>query len=443
MRDFKKDHINSAFLKNAFILPIALAAALTACQEFEPVFTFGYDDAENYGTSLGGNVVEAGSIVPNTTIAQLAAMYKNGSPMEITEDIIISGRVSTTDQPGNFYKSLYIQDESGAIELKLGKNSLHNEYKPGTLVYVKCGPAMDPQTGQKTLKGLYLGSYGYKSGSYGGNGMVQLGCADPSGRYETSYMELSHIINAHVFRGLPTDIKPVEPAVISESDLPSSTATPARCPYLGKLVTVKGLKYGNETFTLLYINGNESNKNSKNRVFLSDKTWGIDSWAMSKTNFLARLRSGDWDEAMIGNSGDTGYGTVGSTKLSYIQEADPVYLENLARSADYVAQVYKTVYGKPMPATADWKSEGEKLKDKWCRYCLVNNANGYSVSQYFKMGSKEIQLRTSGYSKFCDARIPQSVLDGSATVDITGILTLYQGSIQMVVNSLDDIKINE
>lgn len=65
------------------------------------------------------------------------------------------------------------------------------------------------------------------------------------------------------------------------------------------------------------------------------------------------------------------------------------------------------------------------------------------MSQYFKMGSREIQLRTSGYSKFGDSEIPESVLSGKATVDITGILTLYQGSLQLVVNSLDDIVVND
>ena len=66
----------------------------------------------------------------------------------------------------------------------------------------------------------------------------------------------------------------------------------------------------------------------------------------------------------------------------------------------------------------------------------------YSVSQYFKMGNTEIALRTSGYSKFGDQEIPQAVLDGTATVDITGVLTMYQGTIQLVVNSLDDIVVN-
>lgn len=66
----------------------------------------------------------------------------------------------------------------------------------------------------------------------------------------------------------------------------------------------------------------------------------------------------------------------------------------------------------------------------------------YSVSQYFKMGSKEIQIRTSGYSKFSDTEIDPQVLSGSKTIDATGILTLYQGSLQLVLIDLDCVKVN-
>lgn len=431
-------------MKNRITAIFASALLFASCEEFEPVVTFRYDNPQNYEQTDGDNVVAVGEIVPNTTIAALAATYKNGKPAEIKDNIIIAGRVTTTDKPGNFYKSLYIQDETGAIELKIGKNSLHNDYKEGQMVYVKCGPG-------ESSKGLFLGSYGFKSGSYGGNGMAQLGCEDPTGEYETSYIMLDYILKDHIFRGPADDIKKVEPEVISESQLPSSTATLATCPYIGKLVTLKGLKYDKQAFALLYINGNESNKNSKNRVFLSDKMWGIDSWAMSKVNFLSHLRSGEWDDADVGNANDYNYGTVGAAKLDYVKETDPGFYENLVTLKDesYAHSVYKTVYGKdfdPATAPAEMVSEGrikpEALAQKWVRYCLVKNANGYSVSQYFKMGSHEIQLRTSGFSKFSDSKIPQEVIDGTKTIDVTGILSLYQGNVQFVVNSIDDIKVN-
>ena len=54
-------------------------------------------------------------------------------------------------------------------------------------------------------------------------------------------------------------------------------------------------------------------------------------------------------------------------------------------------------------------------------------------------GGTCIQVRTSGFSKFADTEIPAEVLSGKWKVSVTGVLTLYQGKIQMVVNNIDDI----
>ena len=67
----------------------------------------------------------------------------------------------------------------------------------------------------------------------------------------------------------------------------------------------------------------------------------------------------------------------------------------------------------------------------------------YAVSQYFTMGEKEIQIRTSGYCKFSDVELDPAVRDGSATIDVTGVLTMYQGSVQFVINNISDIIVNK
>lgn len=359
------------------VLSVCLAAAMAvavSCEEFQPVFTGRYDDPEP---------VQTVEMTPTYTIAELAAEYTPGQPFVVGqdklsgEDVIIAGRVSTTDQPGNFYKSFYIQDETGGIEIKMGKNGLYNDYKPGQLVYVNC-------------KDLSVGMYGYKTGSYGGNGMVQIGYADPTGEYETSYLESQLLIDTHIFRGEYEPGNEVEPLEITVDDLPEASATLEDCPYLGRLVTLRGLEYANETFTLVYIDSNKNKKESSNRVFLSDKTWGITTWAMSETKYLEYLNSGEWDSCKVGNANDYNYGTV----------------------ADHKAQ-------------------------------LIKNASPYSVSQYFKLGEKEIQIRTSGYCKFADTEIDPDVLAGKKTIDVTGILTLYQGSIQFVLLDIDGVKVND
>ena len=260
---------------------------------------------------------------------------------------------------------------------------------------------------------LTLGMYGYKSGNYGGMGMAQLGFSDPSGSYETSYMEIPLLIDAHVLRGNPSELHPVTPAVItSASQLPNpKTATQATSKLIGSMVTLKGLTYANEVFCLLYLDSNQDKKSYTNRVFLSssnsgDPTCGITTWAMSKEKMTEYLYSGIWDECKVGSGNTNAEDEEGNTLT-----------------------------------VGSYRGENG-LYD-----ASINGFNGiertaYSVSQYFKLGSTDIQIRTSGFCKFCDVEIDPDVLSGKATIDVTGVLTLYQGSFQLVVNNIDDITVN-
>ncbi len=347
---------------------------LNSCDEFTPVFTGNYPEPESWETQ---------ELVVTHTIGELAAMYKVEQPFEITDDIVIAGKVVTSDQSGNFYRSLYIQDETGGIELKLGKTGLYNEYKLGQTLYVKC-------------KGLWLGMYGYNYDK--GYGMVQLGMDDPTDEYETSYMEVQYLIDQHVFRGELGD--PVEPEVLAESDLPGTTDTQNSNHNIGAYVTLQNLRYTGEIFTLLYVNSTTMDtKESANRVFLSTddgedpKNYGIITWAMSEQNVKEHLVAGDWDDCSIGNGSD----------------------------AD------NNVYG----TVADHKEE------------MLRYATPANVSQYFMMGNTEIQVRTSGYSRFADLVIPEEVRNGDKTINVTGILTMYQGAIQFVLLDQNGIVVNE
>ena len=382
-------------MKKSLIITAALLA-LASCglkEEFQPVFTGKYPapEPERYWSDE-----DFGRI---TSIADLVSGYTIGQP-KVLGSTVIKGTVSTTDRPGNFYKSFYIQDETGGIEIKVGKNGLYNDYLLGQTVYVDC-------------EDLTLGMYGYKSGNYGGMGMAQLGFSDPSGSYETSYMEIPLLIDAHVLRGNPSELHPVTPAVItSASQLPDpKTATQATNKLIGSMVTLKGLTYGNEVFCLLYLDSNQDKKSYTNRVFLSssnssDPTCGITTWAMSKEKMTEYLYSGIWDECKVG-SGNT-----------YAEDEEGNTL-----------------------TVGSYRGENG-LYD-----ASINGFNGiertaYSVSQYFKLGSTDIQIRTSGFCKFCDVEIDPDVLSGRVTIDVTGVLTLYQGSFQLVVNNIDDITVN-
>ena len=339
------------------------AAALTllaSCDEWEPVFTGDYGKADVY---------KPVTLTPNKTIMELKSLYKN-APVKIEDGIIIGGQVISEDRSGNIYKSIYIQDATGAIEVKIGKNSLYNDYKLGQWVYVKCS-------------GLTLGAY---------NGMIQLGYEDASGEYETSYLDVQYIIDTHIFRGeLDT---PLDPKKVAESDL-------LKEENLGCYVEIDGLKYGSvknpkgEIFCLIYVDSSKDKKSDSNRIFLSstgkdykpvkDPSWGIKTWAMSKQGFISYLKSGVLDEGMLNDN------------------------------------------SKP-------------ISDPELKSTLIKNADAYAVSQYFRMGSTDVQVRTSGYAKFADTQIDKKILDGAA-VNMKGIITVYKNAVQFTLIDLNGVEI--
>lgn len=373
-------------MKRLFSILAAAVAILVSCDEWEPVYTFEYDEPESFVPVTLDQMKQMGRQI---SIAELVARYVPGKgPVAVEDDVFIAGKVSSSDKSGNIYKSFYIQDGTGGVEIKAGRSSLYSDYHEGQTIYV-------------LLKGLVVGMYGYKSGNYGGNGMVQVGMEDPTGEYETSYIEVPSLIDKFIFKGeLGT---PVTPARISISDLPSSNATNATCRYLGELVHIDGLVYANKVFTLLYLDSNDNKKESSNRIFVADAQWGVDTWAMSKNLMSKYLEAGTWDAIKIGNSGDQKYGTVGDHKNAL-------------------------------------DVRGNLMNGK--HYGDIERQAG-TVSQYFNVmeatgSAKEVAIRSSGYGRFGDYKIPADIINGKP-LSVTGILSLYQGDIQITVNSYEDL----
>lgn len=367
------------------LFTLAALAALVSCQslkeEWQPVFTFGDNEPAEF-------VPYTESTLPNfsgtfTTIKDLKAMYKN-KPLELSGNTWIKGQVISSDVTGNVYRELYIQDETGGIDVKIGKSSLYSEFTLGQWVYVYCD-------------NLTLGAY---------NGMPQLGLAadeTSTNEYETSYIDVQAIINQHVFRGAQDT--PLTPVVVTEADIKAAITAGFTGELWGKLVTIQDMSYGNEIFALFYPNSNLPHKsgNPENRVFLSDKgTWGITTWSCSKAGYINYLQSGVWDAAEVG-SGATRYGAIATTT---------------PRSAGLT--------GNTLQSFSPY--EDTPYKDIMIKFATANY-----VSHYFKVGSTDVQVRTSGYAKFADVELDEGLRDGSKKADITGILTIYSGSAQFTL----------
>ncbi|MBR6055489.1 MAG: hypothetical protein IKP46_09180 [Bacteroidales bacterium] len=395
-------------MKKSIIILAALAAAVS-CQslkeEFQPVFSNPGDSGEPYKVWTDQEVLDAFGVAKFTTVSEIKALYRNhGTPVEIKKDYVLRGEITTSDENGNVYREIYIQDQTGGLDLKLGRSSSYDDYKVGQILYVYCN-------------GLTIGEYGYKSGKWGGSGLLQLGILGDEWReymlgyqkevpeYETAYIDLPAIIDSHIFRGavLPEEqrIKPmVNPAA---DDLTKDSM-------VGRLVTLTGVTYGNsvggtEIFCLFYPNPNlnHTKNESWNRVFLSspttkvdgeDYTFGIKTWALTKDRFGAMAKSGVWDDVEIGD----GSGTIGT------------------------AMTTEANFGYVIP----YKQE------------IIAHPQAQSVSHYFMYGDKEVQVRTSGYSRFADVELPADVRSGARAISMTGILTRYQGSAQFTLLSVPE-----
>ena len=78
----------------------------------------------------------------NMTIDELLSYHTVGSVdsySEIPEGTIITGVVTSSDQEGNCYKYLTIQDETGAIMIKVDDSHLYPKYSIGQRIFVECG----------------------------------------------------------------------------------------------------------------------------------------------------------------------------------------------------------------------------------------------------------------------------------------------------------------
>ena len=243
--------------------------------------------------------------------------------------------------------------------------------------------------------GLTLGAY---------NGMPQLGL-DPDeynpDNYESSYIDVQAIIDQHVFKGPYAE--PVKPVEATEADIKAALSKGFTGELWGKLVTVSGLQYENLIFALVYPNPNMAHKsaNPENRVFMSDSgTWGINTWALSKTRYINHLQKGDFDAAEVG-SGNTKYGPITGRPRDYFGEGR--VLDSFGPDADLT------------------------FKEIMIKYATANY-----VSHYFKMGGTEVQVRTSGFSKFADEQLAPAIISGSP-VQMTGILSIYSGKAQLAL----------
>ncbi len=178
------------------------------------------------------------NVVANTSIQGLKTYHTIPQQIDvITQDVIISGIVVANDESGNFYKQLFIQDTTGAMQIMLDASSLYTSYPVGRRVYVKC-------------KGLALSDY---------YGNMQLGIRAVVGGVASVQAIPAGLISQYVVGGSLNN--PVEPIPVNIADL--GTALNDR--YINALVKLSGYEFVAADTSKIY-SDTSSYKSTQNRL---------------------------------------------------------------------------------------------------------------------------------------------------------------------------------
>jgi hypothetical protein len=145
----------------------------------------------------------------DVTLGELREYYA-GATLTISDDIVVSGRVVSSDVAGNFYNTFFIEDGTGAVEIMAGMPDLDAIYRPGQRIVVRA-------------RGLAVGW---------GSGAMQMGLPPEAGSgFQTGYFYHPVVISRYISRG--RDVEEVAPLALEVDDL--STEMCGRLVSIGDL----------------------------------------------------------------------------------------------------------------------------------------------------------------------------------------------------------------
>lgn len=136
--------------------------------------------------------IEEPNVDVNTNIASVKAMYVSGNPVKIeTGDgasipMFLEAYVISSDESGNIYKQLFIQDSpenpTAGVSISTNANYLYTKFEPGRKIYFR-------------VDGLYIGKYaGLPTiGTQEGDEVGRLGIADFEARIFRS-LEIAQLV---------------------------------------------------------------------------------------------------------------------------------------------------------------------------------------------------------------------------------------------------------
>lgn len=322
-------------------------------------------------------VIPEATMQPTSTIGELKELYWQDDRNYCSDivslsdgrDLIVKGRVVSSDSTGNIFKNVVIQDNSGAITIAINEYDLYKKYQYGQEVVVNC-------------TGLQIGGY---------NGLLQIGSqGEYNGNPSMTFMTGDDFAAHAEADGLPAPSK-ITPAIFTIDELTQALSDPAKKrEYMSRLVTVEnvsfetpGQKFAPTASTDRYVkdaNGNKLNLRCSSYATFKDEVipsgsgsvTGIlsfygSAWQMQLNNLNGLVGFTPYDPSLDPPSEAKGTGTVDDPYN--VAKALEVCVENgensdkMVYTAGYVISgSIDTSYGNATWEIADSKEGSTTLK---------------------------------------------------------------------------------
>ncbi len=334
-------------------------------------------------------VEEFPSITPNSTISRIKALHTIGNtPTLITDSLVIEGIVVSSDEAGNFFKQLIIQDDSAGIELRIELSNLYTDYPVGRKVWVKC-------------KDLYVGDY---------EGNHQLTINDAGDRIPEGMLSKFLI-------GGPKD-QPVTPKSVSILDVKNTTI------YRNMLVELDNVQFASADSGQTYADA--VNSSSLNRSIQDCNGNAIILRSSGYATFASDLTPG-------GNGKAVGIHTnFGTDAQLYIRDTDDLGTLNGNRCTISVGgnlisiSTLRAAFGGSVPTNS-----------KINAYVISDRTTGNIVSQNMVVmdASAGITVRFTSAHTFNEGDQIEIPLDGATLGEFSGLMQLEgipSGSVTVV-----------
>lgn len=379
----------------------------------------------------------------NITINELKEKYKEvlqGDAKQIDFDFILKARIISSDDEGNVYKQMYVQDATSGLNIQIDQSNISKVYPLGQEVYLQ-------------IKGLYMGSY---------NGVMQLAAAplDPEKPNNTSRISFEKFKTLAFKDKWPAPDK-VTPTVTSISDLKDEMVC--------TLITLKDVSFvgGGE---LSYAEVGNDAPNASDRTLKDKKGSSITVRTSKYATFAADVLPSGTGEvtAILGKFRDTWQLTINSVKdvksfdgeepsnpnpepepgeeanttiadfiakYSGATESDPIHIDEdikiggIVTSDNNPGNIFSKFYIQDKTGAITIVADNNVINDKLkAGFEVVINARGLDAVVYAK-------VLEVGYKDGYNNRIPKEKFDQFVKLKSTDIAL-----VQPKVISISDIK---